>query len=126
MGAGLERLLRVLTVAGLASERIVIESPLSFTGSAKRCWNWTKTDNAFVKWAVAVPVALGTIMALWTFILVWYMIAGIFVWPWRLLRRGSRKRKLQAAQHQELMARLDQQVAATLTTPSAMTPTKDS
>lgn len=88
------------------SERVVIQSPTSFTGSAKRIWNMTRGK------AGAVKVALGTfavilIMLVWCLVLMWYMVWGIFLVPWRLFRRGSRKRKRDELRHREMLRAIE-------------------
>lgn len=91
----------------LASEKVIISAPTSFSGSAQRIWKITDNENMLLKWLLIVPVALFLISIAWSLILVWYFIIfglfGIFVIPFRLLTRGSRKRKRQALQHRELL-----------------------
>jgi len=91
----------------LASEKVVISAPLSFAGSAQRIWKITDTDNAWVKWLVLIPIALILIMVVWMFVAMWYFIIfglfGLFVIPFRLWTRGSRKRKRENLQHRELL-----------------------
>lgn len=94
----------------LASEKVIISAPTSFIGSAQRIWRITDNSNVPLKWLVIVPTALLLISIAWTFILIWYFIIfglfGVFVIPFRLLTRGSRKRKRQAFQHRELLEAL--------------------
>lgn len=86
----------------LESEKVIIQSPMSFTGSAKRIWRTTETSNGLVKLLV-VLLALTLIVMAWSFIAVWYFVFGIFLIPFRLLRRGSRKRKRDELRHRELL-----------------------
>ena len=90
----------------LASEAIILASPLSFAGSAQRIWRLT----AEVPW-LTVPVAIVAIFLAWIVVAVWYAVAfglfGILVVPWRLFRRSGRKSKRQAAQHREVMEALN-------------------
>jgi hypothetical protein len=81
----------------LKSEKIVVEAPLSFAGSGKRLWRLS--DNVIVRLLILLPLVL----AAWIFILGWYCAFGIFLIPYRLLRRGQRKRKLEDARHRELL-----------------------
>ena len=78
----------------LKSEKIVISSPLSFSGSAKRIWKITDVDNPVVK-ALLSLVAAALIMFAWVFVAFWYVLIyvvfGILFIPYRLLRRSSRK-----------------------------------
>lgn len=88
----------------LRSDRVVVESPLSFTGSAKRIWHWTWVENPVAKVALAF-VAVTAILFMWTMILCWYLIFGLLVVPWRLVRRGSRRDKAARLRHHEMMNR---------------------
>lgn len=86
----------------LQSEQIVVSSPMSFSGSARRLANmlWTSTAiKALVGWWL-LPLA---VTAAWALIACWYLAFGIFVVPWRLIRRGSRKRKRDDARHREVL-----------------------
>ena len=52
-----------------------------------------------------------TLIALaWVGVLCWYLIFGLLVVPYRLIRRGQRKRKLEEARHRELMSAQQGQV----------------
>lgn len=82
----------------LPSERVVIESPMSLSGSAKRLWHITR------RWPVlTVPIAIMLIVVAWTLVLSWYCLFGLLVVPWRLLRRGQRREKRDRLRHQELL-----------------------
>lgn len=75
------------------SEKVVIEAPLSFAGSAKRLVNWNPAIAIFL-----IPFA-------WAFVLCWYALFGIFVIPYRMVRRSQRKQKRDKLRHRERMAR---------------------
>lgn len=89
----------------LGSERIVTSSPLTYTGSYRRIRNRVSDmDSGWVKWLVAVPLAVLAVAAMWAVAtVVWVAsLALLFVSvPWKLLRRGARKRKLEEARHRE-------------------------
>jgi hypothetical protein len=92
----------------LASEDIVVSAPVSFHGSAARIWRLTRLTPD-KPWAT---VALGTgaiilIAFAWTFVLAWYVIFGLLLVPYRLIRRGQRKRKLDEARHREMLSAMD-------------------
>ncbi|OYW43886.1 hypothetical protein B7Z28_00480 [Candidatus Saccharibacteria bacterium 32-45-3] len=91
----------------LASEKVVVSAPTSFSGSAARIWKMTDSDNAWLKWLLLVPVALILIFMAWSFVAIWYFIIfglfGIFVIPFRLLTRSGRNRKRNKLQHRELL-----------------------
>lgn len=91
----------------LESEDIVIESPMSFTGATKRIWRVMEfKGNVWVKWLVIFPAVVLTLYFVYSFIFVWYLVFGLFLVPFRLLRRSSRKKQVTAAQHRELMTAL--------------------
>ena len=92
----------------LASSRVVVSAPMSFAGAYGRTMNWFwRGRPTWVKAAIAwwtIPLIL-TIW--WGTIVGWYLVIfvvfGIFVIPWRLFRRSSRKQKQQQMQHQEML-----------------------
>ena len=90
----------------LKSEKVVISSPLSFSGSAKRLWKITDVDNLAVK-ALLGLVAAVLIMFAWIFVAFWYVLIyvvfGILFIPYRLLRRSSRKQKQAKLRHREVL-----------------------
>lgn len=87
----------------LRSERIVVESPTSFTGSAKRIWRLTGTANAWLRWLLAIPGALLLIALAWVLVAAYTLVFGLLLVPWRLIRRRGRTRKLDEARHREQM-----------------------
>jgi fatty acid desaturase len=75
------------------TEPVIVSSPLSFTGSARRLWRPVRRATT-----PAAKVGLGTLVVfalllVWTFIVCWYLLWGLWVVPWRLLRRGQRRQK---------------------------------
>jgi hypothetical protein len=90
----------------LASEKVVIQAPMSFVGSAKRIWKITEQENQAVKYGLMVLATVLVALA-WCVIVAWYMFFGLLVFPFRLLRRGSRKRKKQELQHREQLAAIE-------------------
>jgi uncharacterized membrane-anchored protein len=85
------------------ASRTVVAAPMSFAGSAGRTMNllWHGRHPAVKVVAVfAVPAIL---MCWWLAIIGWYTIFGLFLAPYRLLRRGSRKRKRESRMHQETL-----------------------
>ncbi|QHU94035.1 hypothetical protein GWK78_03315 [Candidatus Saccharibacteria bacterium oral taxon 488] len=94
----------------LKSEKIVISSPLSFSGSAKRIWKITDVDNPVVK-ALLSLVAAALIMFAWVFVAFWYVLIyvvfGILFIPYRLLRRSSRKQKQAKLRHREVLEAIE-------------------
>jgi len=90
----------------LASEKVVISSPLSFSGSAQRIWKMTNVDNPIVKIVLAF-VAVMLIMFAWMFILCWYFVMyvlfGVFFFIFRLFTRSRRKNKRDKLRHREVL-----------------------
>ena len=89
----------------LQSEKVVVQAPMSFTGSAKRLWKITG-NNPVQKALLAIPAIVLIVLA-WMLILVWYLVFGLLLVPYRLLRRGSRKRKKQEKQHREVLEKIE-------------------
>ena len=92
----------------LASEKVVVSSPLSFHGSAHRIWQITEQDNPWLKWLLFVPAALILIAFAWGFVLGWYCFWGIWLVPYRLIRRSDRKRKMESLRHRELLGAVNE------------------
>ena len=91
----------------LQSEQVVVEAPMSFTGSAKRIWKLTDQETQWVRYLMMV-LAVTLIAIAWTLVLAWYCTFGLLLVPYRLMRRGSRKSKKQALQHRENLEALTQ------------------
>jgi hypothetical protein len=87
------------------SSGVVISAPMSFTGSAQRIWHITRDH---VGWAYAgmVTLAILAITLAWAAVLCWYLFFGLWLIPYRLIRRGHRKQHLAQIRHQELMNRV--------------------
>lgn len=90
----------------LKSEKIVLSSPLSFIGSARRIWKLTNVDNIAMR-LLLIPVTVVLILCAWMFVAFWYFIIyilfGILFIPYRLLRRSSRKQKQERLRHREVL-----------------------
>ena len=83
-----------------SSDKMVIEAPMSYAGSRKRIMGIS--DNTAIKILVLAPI----VMVAWCFVFAWYLVFGILVFPYRLIRRGSRKQKKADAQHREVLEAL--------------------
>lgn len=90
-------------------ETIVVSAPFSFNGSALRIWKVTNTDNQLLKWFILAPIALILITCAWMAVLCWYLLFGIFLIPYRLIRRSSRKQKRDKLRHQEVLDAIERQ-----------------
>lgn len=85
----------------MQSDKIVVASPMSYAGSAERIWNLT--EILWVRLFVLVPL----IGMAWLLITAWYVtlvvFMGVLFVPYRLIRRGQRKRKVERLRHRELL-----------------------
>lgn len=106
----------------LESEKVIIESPMSFVGSSKRAVliledmpAWPSGGDFFDKFKVVVfwfvILVLWTLLVLmwWTAICAWYLVFGILVIPYRLIRRSQRQNKKRELQHRELLEQIEKQ-----------------
>lgn len=85
----------------LESERVVVQAPMSFVGSARRIWMIQRRDDG---WQVPLTiVALVVIPLVWLLVATWYVFFGILVIPWRLLRRGQRRRRQEELRQREIL-----------------------
>jgi hypothetical protein len=93
----------------LESEKVVVAAPLSFAGSAERIWKLVGlSDQTGIR--ILLGIAAVFLIALaWCAVLCWYLIWGLWLVPYRLIRRGARKRKREALQHREVIATIQDQ-----------------
>lgn len=82
------------------SESVILEAPMSFAGSARRIWRWS--SNALVQWLILLPVVL---MA-WVCVTLWYVVFGLWLVPYRLVRRSQRKHRREELRHAETLEAL--------------------
>jgi hypothetical protein len=95
---------------------------MSFAGSAGRIWKITKLGGDSTPAVIGIGALAAVLIALaWCAVLCWYLIFGILVIPYRLIRRGQRKRKMESLRHQELLATSTAAIAATRALPPAET-----
>jgi len=92
-----------MTAPKLGSERVIVSAPMSFAGSARRIWRLTEIGPPWLKWVLWVWVAAALVAAAWTVIAAWYLAFGLFLVPFRLVRRGGRKRKRDERRHREIL-----------------------
>ena len=90
----------------LASEKVVVSAPLSFSGSAQRIWRITNVENPIAKFALAL-IAITLITGAWTFVLCWYFVMyvlfGVFFFIFRLFTRGRRRSRQDKLRHREVL-----------------------
>jgi uncharacterized membrane-anchored protein len=87
----------------MEASRTVVAAPMSFAGALGRTTNllWHGRPPAVKVFAVlAVP---SIVFFWWGAIVVWYAAFGLILAPYRLVRRGSRKRKREGRMHQETL-----------------------
>ena len=96
----------------LASEDVIINAPMSYAGSGQRIWRLrrqTQSDRALI---VLTALAIALVVMAWTLVTAWYLLWGLWLVPYRLLRRGARKRKAEALRHREMMGVIQGSAAA--------------
>jgi hypothetical protein len=89
----------------LTSADVVVSAPMSFAGSAQRIWRLQRYHDGWAK-AGLTALALLLITVAWVLVLNWYVLFGLALVPYRLIRRGQRKQRLAQIRHQELMNRV--------------------
>lgn len=93
-----------VNAAKLESEKVVVAAPLSYAGSAGRIWKLTGASEAAPARIGLALVAMILTLGAWALVTAWYLTWGLLLVPYRLIRRGSRKRKREALQHREMMS----------------------
>ena len=89
-----------------ASERVIINAPMSFAGAAQRSMRIRGRTTGLVRIGLTV-VALFLMFFWWILVASWYTLFGLLLVPYRVLRRGARKRKAEALRHREMLNALD-------------------
>ena len=98
--------------ARLASEDVIINAPMSYAGSAQRILRLRRrARNGGAKVAVT-GLAIVLMLLAWVIVTAWYLVWGVWLIPYRILRRGARKRKAEALRHRELMGTIQGSAAA--------------
>jgi hypothetical protein len=98
--------------ARLASEDVIINAPMSYAGSAQRILRLRRrARNGGAKVAVT-GLAIILVLLAWVIVTAWYLVWGVWLIPYRILRRGARKRKAEALRHRELMGTIQGSAAA--------------
>ncbi len=107
--------------ARLASEDVIINAPMSYAGSAQRVMRMRRRADGGGKLAALTVLAVVLVLVIWVLVTAWYLTWGLLLVPYRLLRRGSRKRKAEALRHRELMGTIQGSAAASAATIVAAT-----
>jgi len=95
----------------LGSEQVILDAPMSFTGQTKRTLRFTRNHPA-TRWWSQVLATTGLVLWLtlaYCLILCWYLTFGLFLVPYRLIRRSQRRDEQRRRQHAELLAGQRQQ-----------------
>jgi len=93
----------------LASERVIINAPMSFAGAAQRSWRIGEQVSGAPRWAIIALVVVPVTLVWWMAVIGWYLTFGLLLVPYRLLRRGARKRKAGALRHREMLGAIQSQ-----------------
>lgn len=96
----------------LASEDVIISAPMSYSGSAQRILRLRRRADAGAPLTAITVSAVVLVIAAWVLVTAWYLVWGIWLIPYRLVRRGARKRKVEAMRHRELMGTIQGSTAA--------------
>jgi Domain of unknown function (DUF1707) len=102
--------------ARLASEDVIINAPMSYAGSAQRIMRIRRRADDGGALVAITAVAVLLVVVAWAFVTAWYLTWGLLLVPYRLLRRGSRKRTAEAMRHRELMGTIQGSAAASAAT----------
>jgi hypothetical protein len=102
--------------ARLASEDVIVNAPLSFAGSAQRIMRIRRGALGGWQLALVTLLAILLVVAAWVFVAAWYLTWGLWLVPYRLLRRGARKRKAEAMRHRELLGTIQGSAAGSAST----------
>ncbi len=85
------------------ASRTVIAAPMSFAGAVGRTTNLLWHGRPIAVKVVAVGAVPLILIFWWGAIVVWYAVFGLILAPYRLVRRGSRKRKREGRIHEETL-----------------------
>jgi hypothetical protein len=100
----------------LASEDVIVNAPMSYAGSAQRIIRLRRRAEGGGALVAVTVLAILLIALAWTAVTAWYLTWGLLLVPYRLLRRGARKRKAEALRHRELMGTIQGSAAASAAT----------
>jgi len=91
----------------MSDKRQVVSAPMSLNGSYLRTVNLLWFDKpVWFQLAIGWWLAVFILCFWWGAIVIWYLLFGILLVPYRLIRRGGRNRKIAERRHQELVQAL--------------------
>jgi hypothetical protein len=96
----------------LASEDVIINAPMSYAGSAQRIMRLRRRAHSTGPKIAITVLAILLVLLAWALVTFWYVFWGIWLIPYRILRRGARKRKAEALRHRELLGTVQGSAAA--------------
>jgi uncharacterized membrane-anchored protein len=85
------------------ASRTVVAAPMSFAGATGRTTNMLWHGRPIAVKVIAVAAVPSILVLWWIAIVVWYGAFGLILAPYRLIRRGSRKRKREGRMHKETL-----------------------
>ena len=91
----------------MSKKKPVVSAPMSLNGSYLRTANalWHGQPSwfqlAFGWWMILLVLSFW-----WTAIITWYFVFGLLLVPYRLVRRGGRKRTIEQKRHEDLLEAL--------------------
>lgn len=85
----------------------MISAPMSYAGSAQRIGRLRRRAKPGAARTAVTAAVVVLILVVWVLVTVWYLVWGIQLVPYRLIRRGARKRKLEALRHRELIGAIE-------------------
>jgi hypothetical protein len=92
----------------LASEDVILSSPMSYSGSLRRIRRLGRRGPTWVRVLLTLLVVVPLVLIAWVVISAWYLVMyTIFFLPtvlWRFFRRGQRKNKAEQLRHREMLA----------------------
>jgi hypothetical protein len=88
------------------SEDVILSAPMSYSGSAQRIIRIRRRARTDAELAGLTALSVALIAVVWVLVTVWYLMWGILLVPYRLHRRGTRRRKAEALRHRELLTAL--------------------
>lgn len=110
--------------ARLASEDVIINAPMSYAGSAQRIMRLRRLSHGGWTLVAITLLAILLVLIAWGAVTIWYLFWGLWLVPYRLMRRGARKRKVEALRHRELMGTIQGSAAASAATIVSATATQ--
>jgi hypothetical protein len=98
------------TSGPLPSEQVVLSAPMSFNGSTRRLYRKLHPRvAASYGWRKAGWVTLLAVVLLfaWIAIFLWYCLFGLWLVPYRIVRRVQRHGERNRLRHQETIAAIE-------------------